>query len=136
MVVELGLLLRRRREERKLMADNLYGQGAVARRVGIAQSVLSDLERGRVSHLPEPAVLNALARDLGLSVQSLLQAAGYDLVSAEAAAALQAQAVRECDLSAVLSVQYRLSNEEAAAVKLLVSKLRDAHSQQPVRSTK
>ena len=52
-------------------------QRELARRVGISNSSLNDIENGRVAR-PDLEILKRIAEELDLSLQQLLKAAGYD----------------------------------------------------------
>ena len=54
-------------------------QRELARRVGISNSSLNDIENGRVAK-PDPEILKRIAEELDLSLQQLLKAAGYNEV--------------------------------------------------------
>ena len=56
-----------------------YSQRELARRVGISNSSLNDIDNGRVAK-PDPEILKRIAEELGLSLQQLLKAAGYNEV--------------------------------------------------------
>ena len=56
-----------------------YSQRELARRVGISNSSLNDIENGRVAK-PDPEILKRIAEELNLSLQQLLKAAGYNEV--------------------------------------------------------
>ena len=56
-----------------------YSQRELARRVGISNSSLNDIENGRVAK-PDPEILKRIAEELDLSLQQLLKAAGYNEV--------------------------------------------------------
>lgn len=56
-----------------------YSQRELARRVGISNSSLNDIENGRVAK-PDPKILKRIAEELELSLQQLLKAAGYNEV--------------------------------------------------------
>jgi transcriptional regulator with XRE-family HTH domain len=59
--------------------NNKYSQRELARRVGISNSSLNDIENGRVAK-PDPEILKRIAEELDLSLQQLLKAAGYNEV--------------------------------------------------------
>lgn len=54
-----------------------YSQRELARRIGISNSSLNDIENGRVSK-PDPGILKRIAEELDLSLQQLLKEAGYN----------------------------------------------------------
>ena len=56
-----------------------YSQRELARRIGISNSSLNDIENGRVAK-PDPEILKRIAEELELSLQQLLKAAGYNEV--------------------------------------------------------
>ena len=56
-----------------------YSQRELARRVGISNSSLNDIENGRVAK-PDPEILKKISEELDLSLQQLLKAAGYNEV--------------------------------------------------------
>lgn len=56
-----------------------FSQRELARRVGISNSSLNDIENGRVAK-PDPEILKRIAEELHLSLQQLLKAAGYNEV--------------------------------------------------------
>lgn len=53
-----------------------YSQRELARRIGISNSSLNDIENGRVVK-PDPEILKNIAEELDLSLQQLLKVAGY-----------------------------------------------------------
>lgn len=64
------------RERRKAMGD--LSQEYVAHEIGKTQEWVSRLERGSLrENMPNPLVLDALARALGVTPQMLMEAAGY-----------------------------------------------------------
>ena len=56
-----------------------YSQRELARRVGISNSSLNDIENGRVAK-PDPEILKRISEELDLPLQQLLKAAGYNEV--------------------------------------------------------
>lgn len=53
-----------------------YSQRKLAKKVGISNSSLNDIENGRVAK-PDPEILKNIADELDLSLTQLLKAAGY-----------------------------------------------------------
>lgn len=123
MMNKMGAMLRSKREELKQEHGAAYDQGAVAARVGISQSVLSDLERGRLAYLPEPSTINGLARELDLDMVQLIQAAGYTLSRDQIEETVRHKILSQCDLGEVLALQYNLPAEQCMAIKLIVESL-------------
>lgn len=56
-----------------------YFQRELARRVGISNSSLNDIENGRVAK-PDTEILKRIAEELDLSLQQLLKTTGYNEV--------------------------------------------------------
>jgi transcriptional regulator with XRE-family HTH domain len=71
---DLPTLVRTTRERRGIRT-----QGELAERIGRDTSFVSRLERGAMRELPPPDVVNAMAEALGITVSSILDAAGYDV---------------------------------------------------------
>lgn len=55
-------------------------QGDLAAVIGRDVSYVSRLERGLLKEIPQPEMMDALARALGVTVAELLDAAGYDVL--------------------------------------------------------
>jgi transcriptional regulator with XRE-family HTH domain len=56
-------------------------QGEMARRFGVAQNTLSRIETGVTRETPHPEFLNAVERELGMTITEQLSLVGYRLVS-------------------------------------------------------
>jgi transcriptional regulator with XRE-family HTH domain len=67
----IGSFIARRRRALDLTAAEL------AERAGTTRQVIANLENGRVTTLPAPEIVRALAAALDVPVTSLLTAAGY-----------------------------------------------------------
>lgn len=80
---ELGRFLRQTRERiDDPLTGRPYTQDALARAVGTSREALSAWERGQ-NDLNDPAVVNRLARTLGVPVESFVRALGYEVGAPE-----------------------------------------------------
>lgn len=57
-----------------------FSQRELARRIGLSNTSLNDLEKGKVKK-PDIEVLRKIAEELDLSLEELLKAAGYDALT-------------------------------------------------------
>lgn len=57
-----------------------FSQRELARRIGLSNTSLNDLENGKVQK-PDIEVLRKIAEELDLSLEQLLKAAGYDAIT-------------------------------------------------------
>ena len=57
-----------------------FSQRELARRIGLSNTSLNDLENGKVKK-PDIEVLRKIAEELDLSLEQLLKAAGYDALT-------------------------------------------------------
>lgn len=67
----LGAVIKGARQRKK------WTQAELGRRVGMSRAWVTHMEGGRIDSVPEPKLLDALERELGVERSALEQAAGY-----------------------------------------------------------
>ena len=119
----MGIMVKKQREELKELHGSQYDQGAVANRVGLSQSVLSDLERGRIAYLPEASTLNSLVAELHLNMAELLQAAGYDIYPDMVDRAITHGVIDSVSLRDILRLKYNIHESQMHIVEAVIGLL-------------
>ncbi len=125
----MGMMVKKQREELKELHGSRYDQGAVANRVGLSQSVLSDLERGRIAYLPEASTLNSLVAELHLNMAELLQVAGYDIYPDVVDRAITHEVIASVSLRDILRLKYNIDESQMHIVEAVIGLLTNQQPQ-------